>query len=520
MSDYREDMARGEELVAAGKLEEARALFEQAVRAAPLDHEALNNLGTVLYLQGAAGAAEKFFLKSFSLNGDSTDVLANLADLYVSTNRPERALYFLEIYAGLAPRDHERLNQLAALYIESGYREKAVAALEKSQETRPDEKVRSAIEGLKRPVPPSGRKPAPLLSVGLPVYNGGKYIAQAIESILSQDFENFELIISDNCSTDQTRDICLHYRDRDRRIRYHRFDENLGMLPNFLNVLGRSAAPFFMFATHDDLRKKTFASTCLRPLMSEPSLALVFTRSSVLDADSNYLGIAMDGLNACQDSPGERFRHIIWEIGMCNAMLGIFRMSMLKKITCWGKALFGDTLLLAELSLLGKIRQMEEPLFIRRLTRNYNYTSHEERNSQLMAECDPKLFSEGISFPHCRLGYGHLEILNQSNLGDAEKEALMKDVFECFRQRYGAKMKYEIDRAVSLIDQGCFYHEWNQTELKKTGQGGPDAKSYFHMSSLLKRLEEALFFFPEREDLRLACGKCRDSMRLLAPGAV
>jgi hypothetical protein len=93
-------------------------------------------------------------------------------------------------------------------------------------------------------------------------------------------------------------------------------------------------------------------------------------------------------------------------------------MSVLKKVTSWGKSIFADTLALAEIALLGKFVQIEEPLFIRRLTRNYNYHSYDERNIQLMSECDPKLLSEGISFPHSRLAYGHLEFLNQSSLND------------------------------------------------------------------------------------------------------
>ncbi|HEC98959.1 MAG TPA: glycosyltransferase [Proteobacteria bacterium] len=522
MNLFEEDMARGEKLFQAGKLEEARILFEQIVQLNPLHHEAMNNLGTVLYRQGDRLLAEHYYQKAFSLNEDDVDVLSNLADLYLNLKRWREAASFLERYLHHNPQDYERLNQLALAYMESGEHQKAIPILERSLEMQPNqEDIRNTLDTLKPPSSvkscPVSRQPVPQISVGLAVYNGGKLLPQAIESILAQDFGDFELIISDNCSTDQTEKVCLHYQSMDRRIRYSRFGENLGMLANFLNVLGLATAPSFMFASHDDLREKTFMSACLPLLNKDPSVALVYPRAKVLDANSHFLGIAQDRLLADQKSPQERFKHLIWEIGMCNAFYGIFRLSILKKVTSWGKCLFGDNLALAEIALLGKIVQIDEPLFIRRLTRNYNYRSYDERNTQLMSEGDPKLFSEGISFPHSRLAYGHLELVNQSGMDDSDKDALMKEVLNCFRTRFGSQMAYEIDRAIALINSGHFYYHWNQKGPVKDSLSGTKALMPFHISGLLKRLQEALFFFPEREDLAAAYRKCCDELSKLHP---
>ena len=65
-------------------------------------------------------------------------------------------------------------------------------------------------------------------SIGLPVYNGEQFLAQAIESVLAQTLGDFELVISDNASTDATEDICRRYAARDARVRYHRLGENVG----------------------------------------------------------------------------------------------------------------------------------------------------------------------------------------------------------------------------------------------------------------------------------------------------
>ncbi|MEM6891420.1 MAG: glycosyltransferase family 2 protein, partial [Pseudomonadota bacterium] len=73
----------------------------------------------------------------------------------------------------------------------------------------------------------------PRLTIGLPVYNGANYLAEAVTSILSQDFEDFELIISDNASDDDTADICRDFAARDKRVRYERQVVNVGAAPNY-----------------------------------------------------------------------------------------------------------------------------------------------------------------------------------------------------------------------------------------------------------------------------------------------
>lgn len=512
MKDHEIDLRKGEELFKSGLIHEAEEIFEKIVISDPLNHEALNDLGTVLYHKGDYKSAEIHFMKALALDEKNPDVLINLADLYFNTKEWDRAAYFLERYIDQNPLDKVELNRLAVAHIESGSSYKAVSVLKKSLEIdKTQEEIQTKLAAITREVNSRTAKAKPLVAIGLPVYNGEKYIAQAIESILSQDFCDFELIISDNHSTDKTREICLSYQRKDGRVNYHRFDQNMGMLINFHSVLGRATSEFFMFATYDDLREGSYIGKCMKPLLDDPCAALVYSRSKVLDADSNFLGIAQDLLHADQESPRERFRQVIWELGMCNAFLGIFRLSILKKLKSWNTSLFSDTVLLAETSLLGKIIQIEEPLFIRRLTRNYNYRSHEERNAQLISDIDPGLFKEGISLPHCRLAYNHLDIVNLWVADVADKNSLINEVKTCFRTRFGQKMTYEIDRAIALINRGCYYHEWNNP-IVEISDSFPELKS-FHISALLKGLEEARFFYPERQDLTEAIGKCRAELR-------
>ena len=111
----------------------------------------------------------------------------------------------------------------------------------------------------------SGNHP-PRLSIGLPVYNGQHLLARALDSLLAQTFRDFEIIISDNASSDSTPQICRAYARRDRRIRYVRNSRNLGAIANFNRVFELSRAPLFKWAAHDDLYRETYLERCIRLL--------------------------------------------------------------------------------------------------------------------------------------------------------------------------------------------------------------------------------------------------------------
>ena len=93
----------------------------------------------------------------------------------------------------------------------------------------------------------------PRLSIGLPVYNGERYIGEAFEALLGQTYEDFELIVSDNASTDGTPEICLRYARQDRRVRYIRQERNIGLIPNHTFLIQQARGELYKCAAHDDL---------------------------------------------------------------------------------------------------------------------------------------------------------------------------------------------------------------------------------------------------------------------------
>lgn len=117
----------------------------------------------------------------------------------------------------------------------------------------------------------------PKVSIGMPVYNGAQFIREALDSLLAQTFTDFELIISDNASTDGTEAICREYAATDRRIRYVRQPENSGAMSNFKFVLNEAVGEYFMWAAHDDRWHPDFLCLTKKVHEHDPTVGLVFS---------------------------------------------------------------------------------------------------------------------------------------------------------------------------------------------------------------------------------------------------
>ena len=111
---------------------------------------------------------------------------------------------------------------------------------------------------------------SPKVSIGLPVFNSELTVRKTIESLLSQSFADFELIISDNASTDCTQEICKEYANSDSRIKYIRQTKNLGLFENFKVVLDEACGEFFMWSAADDIRSSCFIEKNFQFLSQNP----------------------------------------------------------------------------------------------------------------------------------------------------------------------------------------------------------------------------------------------------------
>lgn len=135
------------------------------------------------------------------------------------------------------------------------------------------------LYGDKKGLPPDG-----LVSIGVPVRNGGRTLRYALDSIVSQDYQNLEIIISDNDSTDDTAVIALEFQRRDTRIIYHRQSRFLTALENFRFVLDAAQGDYFMWAAHDDTRSPDYVSVLHRAMQRDPKPILSFGDLSYTDS--------------------------------------------------------------------------------------------------------------------------------------------------------------------------------------------------------------------------------------------
>jgi len=211
---------------------------------------------------------------------------------------------------------------------------------------------------------------APRVSIGLIVYNGENYLAAAIDSLLDQSFSDFELIISDNGSSDATGAICRDYAARDPRIRYYRSAENHGATWNHNRVIELARGEFFKLAAHDDLCEPRFLEACVAALDDDPGTVLAFTDAKLMRGDyRGSMQIHRHALATDSPSAAVRFGDMIEAAFQGFQVFGCIRTAVLRRIRPFGPWKGADRLVMAELALQGPFAQVRENLFIYRLHR-------------------------------------------------------------------------------------------------------------------------------------------------------
>jgi glycosyltransferase involved in cell wall biosynthesis len=212
-------------------------------------------------------------------------------------------------------------------------------------------------------------KHTPRVSIGLPVYNGERYIEDAIDSILTQTYKDLELIIVDNASTDQTPQICREYATKDKRIRYYRNKINIGAVANFNRAFNFSSGEYFKWAAHDDVLAPEFLSKCINILDNDPSIVLCHSKTGRIDEHGKLVGLYNYNVKTDLLKSHERFGDFVlrrWQDDSWILIFGLMRANLLRMTKLLGKYIGSDVNLLAEISLIGRIYEVLEVLFFRR----------------------------------------------------------------------------------------------------------------------------------------------------------
>jgi glycosyltransferase involved in cell wall biosynthesis len=151
----------------------------------------------------------------------------------------------------------------------------------------------------------------PRLAIGLPVYNGERHLAEAIESILGQSFGDFVLLVGDNASTDGTQDIVQRYAAHDPRVQLHRQASNTGLVANHNRLFAMADCPLFKWAAADDAMEPACIERCVAELDANPDVVLAYARTKFVDCDGAVLDKRDPGWDLREPDAAARLRRVV-----------------------------------------------------------------------------------------------------------------------------------------------------------------------------------------------------------------
>jgi glycosyltransferase involved in cell wall biosynthesis len=202
-----------------------------------------------------------------------------------------------------------------------------------------------------------------LVSIGLPVYNGARYLRSALDSLVAQDYEDFELIISDNASEDETEAICREFAARDPRVRYYRAERNMGPVWNAVRAYELARGEYFLLAAHDDLRHPECLSRCVAELERNQRALFCCMGVNFIDVDGHDITdvFPVRSLRPVGATPHERLRALARSTFWIDSY-SLMRTPALGETT-FGQDLWGgDILIVTALCLRGEVAIAPEPL--------------------------------------------------------------------------------------------------------------------------------------------------------------
>lgn len=205
----------------------------------------------------------------------------------------------------------------------------------------------------------------PTVSIGLPVYNGEDYLRESLDALLAQTYTDFELIISDNASTDATAEICREYAERDPRIRYVRQEANIGAAPNHNVPAALARGRYFKWASDDDLYRPELLAKCVEAIEQRPYHVLAHAWDAVIDQHGKVVLETPYVLETDSPDPARRLRSLLVEPGG-NDYYGVIRTDVLRRVLPYGSYPNSDRTLVAALALHGPFYQVPEVLYLRR----------------------------------------------------------------------------------------------------------------------------------------------------------
>lgn len=290
----------------------------------------------------------------------------------------------------------------------------------------------------------------PTVSIGVPVYNGARFLEETLDSLLSQTFGDIEIIVCDNGSTDATANIAKAFASRDERVAFHGSDDNRGAAWNYNRALAFAQGRYFKWASHDDICAPTYIERCVEVLDRAPaSVVLAYAKTVIIDAAGRPVSSYEDGLDLRQARPHERLGALIRNVVMSNAIFGVIRTDALRRTRGHGSYISADYVLLAELALAGQFWEVPEPLFFRR---EHPGTS---RAANLTPAELADWFNPGSGDEHTteffRLFTEYLRAVRDADLTSLDRIAVYAATVPLWLRRFRGGMRRELLRETSSL---------------------------------------------------------------------
>ncbi|MEM8674351.1 MAG: glycosyltransferase [Cyanobacteria bacterium P01_G01_bin.67] len=259
---------------------------------------------------------------------------------------------------------------------------------------------------------------SPKVSIGIPVYNGEKYLEWAIESLLAQSFQDFEIIISDNASTDRTESICRSFQSRDERIHYYRNLTNIGAAGNYKKVFQLATGEFFKWMAHDDRCSPNYLEDCVQALEADPEIVMTFPRFELIDESDRTYPLVDENTyvtperiittnpqrNFMSISPSERYSEVLFKTTECYEFFGLSRRDVIERSSQHDAYYGSDKVLLCELAMMGKIKEVPSATGYFRIhgEQSQSLKSHKERSNWISPDLSYGVFHSRVK---CLQGY-------------------------------------------------------------------------------------------------------------------
>lgn len=295
----------------------------------------------------------------------------------------------------------------------------------------------------------------------MPVFNAERYLHEAVDSILAQTYRDFELIISDNASTDGTAAICSEYVRSDPRVRYFRNSSNRGAAYNYNRTFELARGKYFKHAAYDDLLAPTLLERCVEVLEANPAVVLCYSRMTIIDAAGNPIQprrLYPTRLHLRRASAAERYARCLADCNdegnMCDPIFGVFRSEVLRKTPVIGAYHSSDMVLLAEISLLGEIHEVPETLFFERWHPHGSVLSNGTPDA-LASWFDPALQGKlANQLPTWRWLFEYLAQTSRVPLTEKDRLKCRKALLR-WTWQHKRKLAFDVARAARYLQARC-----------------------------------------------------------------